>query len=740
MPNITTQTIRVELNTGKEIPTAFTHQNDTRRTFVFNVYLNGAAYDMSGFSVAFAYMSPKVNGMYMVITGNDMVSGSVNGNTVSVTLPVEYTQISGVGMLTMIITPSSGTVRPVNIRLVVQRSADGSDTIAGASDFPATLQEYADYWLDHNIEFSTLNASTKCNVAFSGTNTPTFDGGTLTLPGTKLIMIADNRHSSQDYTYETINAMISDASEITEDGLVITVPDEGYFGFNVETKQFIVHSGYDVAPEVAPLYYRRYNYCWGRLADFFLLKNTKALTTKTEQLSADITTESGSTDCKIAMPSGRRPTFSENGSVITFAGTQLYIIADNTEYRTAYTFETIHSQVANYTEITNDGLVLTMPEEGVFGFNVKTKRFIMLRNYNIPFEVAPLYYRYYGTCFGRLADSTIMYAVNMIMDQSSWINAISSIFNGQPFTGNYDWRTPTIEYGALFNGMETVESYAFFSDPHIMGFEGDSWDQTQMENYLKKVQKTYNSSPCSFLVCGGDWLNSSTQDEACYRLSYVKGIADHMFDNCKLVVGNHDTNYYGKVDSSSEAHTGKLSTDTIASIMFRDTDTQKAYYSFDGANSKCYVLDTDIAEDHSEPTTYDWEQINWLAEKLQTDDAPHSIIFLHIIVSVSAENVQSLAQVFGQLIQAYNSHTSVTISGHSYNFTGCTGKMELWQAGHLHADTNGTLGGVPYVITATRGYSSDEPILDLVLLDYVGRKAHLVRAGTLGESRTINLA
>lgn len=740
MANITTQTIRVDLNTGKVIPTAFVHQNDTARSLVFELYLNGESFDVSSYTVKFAYVSPTVNGQHTVIAGSGMESGTVSGNNVTVTLPSAYTAVSGVGLLTMIITPSSGTIRPVNIRLVVQKSADGADQIASASDFPEELQEFVDYWLEHNLEFTTLNGATKCNVAFSGTNTPTFAGGTLTLPGTQLYMIADNRHSSSTYTYESINAMIPTASEITEDGLVITVPEEGYFGFDVKNKQFIVHSGYDVASEVAPLYYRRYNYCWGRLAEFFLLKTTKQLVTKTEQLSEDITTESGSTDCRIAMPSGRRPTFSQSGSVITFAGTQLYVIADNTEYRTAYTYETIHSQLANYTEITDDGLVLTMPEEGVLGFNVKTKRFIMLRNYNIPYEVAPLYYRYYGTCFGRLADFYVMHAANMIMDQSSWINAISSIFNGQPFTGDYDWRTPTIEYGALFKGMKTVESYAFFSDPHIMGFEGDEWNQTRMENYLKKVQKTYNSSPCSFLVCGGDWLNNSTQDEACYRLSYVKGIANNMFNNCKLVVGNHDTNYYGKVDSSSEAHTGRLSTDTIASIMFRDTDTKQAYYSFDGANSKCYVLDTEIAEDHSEPTAYDWEQINWLAEKLRTDDAPHSIIFLHIIVSVSADNVQSLALVFGQLIQAYNAHTSVTISGHSYDFTGCTGKMELWQAGHLHADTNGTLGGVPYVVTATRGYSSDEPILDLVLIDYVGRKVHLVRAGTLGESRTINLA
>ena len=151
MANITTQTIRVDLSTDKVIPSAFTHQNDTARTLVFDMYNGGMPYTMTGNTVKFAYKSPIVNGQYSVIAGASMASGTVDGNKVSVTLPVEYTQISGVGMLTMIITPTSGTVRPVNIRLVVQRSADGANEIAGASDFPTTLEEIADNWYDENI-------------------------------------------------------------------------------------------------------------------------------------------------------------------------------------------------------------------------------------------------------------------------------------------------------------------------------------------------------------------------------------------------------------------------------------------------------------------------------------------------------------------------------------------------------------------------------------------------------------
>ena len=163
MANITTQTIRVDLSTDKVLPTAFTHQNDTARTLEFSMYNKGMPYTMTGNTVKFAYKSPIVDGAYTVITGSGMASGTVSGNKVTVTLPNTYTAISGVGMLTMIITPTSGTVRPVNIRLVVQKSADGDDTVMGASDFPESLYDYMDDWLEENepTEIANLKAELK---------------------------------------------------------------------------------------------------------------------------------------------------------------------------------------------------------------------------------------------------------------------------------------------------------------------------------------------------------------------------------------------------------------------------------------------------------------------------------------------------------------------------------------------------------------------------------------------------
>ena len=321
------------------------------------------------------------------------------------------------------------------------------------------------------------------------------------------------------------------------------------------------------------------------------------------------------------------------------------------------------------------------------------------------------------------------------MQNDSTLTA-SDIFNAEPFTGAYDWQTPVVSYGALFKGKSNVEAFAFFTDPHIMGFGDSNRNETRMENYFKRVQKVYNSTPCSFIVCGGDLLNNATtMDEACYRLGYIKGIFKHLLDGCKLVIGNHDTNYQGKLDSESENYTGRLTDATLASILYRDTDTKKAYYSFDGANSKCYVLDTGI--EHSSMLAYDWEQVDWLANKLKTDDADHSIIFLHIIVS--SETVQTNAGNFGSLVEAYNNHTTITLNGVTYDFTACSGRVEFWVAGHTHSDSNGTLGGIPYFITASNSFNSDVPLIDLVLADYDNNVVKIIRAGGTGEDRTIQL-
>lgn len=145
----TTQNIVIDLNTRGANPVAFTHQGDTARSFVFEVYNNGEAFTLTGYTAKIGAMLPADRGYY-VIAGDDMATGTISGNTITVTLPAAYTAKSGNGVLTIILTGSGATIRPINVDFRIQKSADAADTVAGASDFPASLAQIVDDWITNN--------------------------------------------------------------------------------------------------------------------------------------------------------------------------------------------------------------------------------------------------------------------------------------------------------------------------------------------------------------------------------------------------------------------------------------------------------------------------------------------------------------------------------------------------------------------------------------------------------------
>ena len=137
-----TQTIIVDINTRGPNPIAYTHQGDTGRTFIVELYENGEEFStLSGYTAKVAAVVPSDTGYY-VLTGDEMVEPYISSNRLIVDLTERYTARSGRGFLTIILTSNTGepsTIRPINIDLEIQKSADGEDVIAGASDFPQPL-------------------------------------------------------------------------------------------------------------------------------------------------------------------------------------------------------------------------------------------------------------------------------------------------------------------------------------------------------------------------------------------------------------------------------------------------------------------------------------------------------------------------------------------------------------------------------------------------------------------------
>lgn len=290
------------------------------------------------------------------------------------------------------------------------------------------------------------------------------------------------------------------------------------------------------------------------------------------------------------------------------------------------------------------------------------------------------------------------------------------------------------QFAAYFNNSGICETFAFMTDPHLLG-TSNTFNEVIFTQYIKILQKYYDKTSVDWCVCGGDWLdNSDYQDLACWKLGYMDATMRKSFKHYLPVIGNHDTNYQGVI-SSNNSNRGDLTHQTLINLMFRENGN--TYYKFNGNNTQFYVFDTGLdLEDFM--NAFKWEQIDWFAKSLLSDDAKHSVIIQHIYytydttINTMAANIQAVAG-------AYNSRTKLTLNGIRYDFSMCTGKIACAIAGHSHSDEIVTENvSVPVWIT-TDMKAGNKPTFDLCIIDYTAGKMKSVRVGT-GVNREMNLA
>lgn len=290
------------------------------------------------------------------------------------------------------------------------------------------------------------------------------------------------------------------------------------------------------------------------------------------------------------------------------------------------------------------------------------------------------------------------------------------------------------QFAAYFNNSGICETFAFMTDPHLLGLS-NSFDEVQFAQYIHTLGRYYDNTPVDWCICGGDWLNNSDyQDIACWKLGYMDATMRKSFKHYFPVLGNHDTNYQGVV-SSEDSSRGDLTHQTLVNLMFRENGN--TYYKFKGNNTQFYVFDTGTDwEDWM--TAFKWEQIDWFAKALIADDAEHTVIIQHIYYS-SGTTVNNMASNIQAVAGAYNSRTTLTLNGITYDFSGCTGKIACVIAGHSHYDDIITENvSVPVWLT-TNMMDGSTPTFDLCVIDYTAGKMKSVRIGT-GNNREMTLA
>lgn len=432
-----------------------------------------------------------------------------------------------------------------------------------------------------------------------------------------------------------------------------------------------------------------------------------------------------------------------NGTKLQFLGSNVYVLGLKTGARKLVSYSDIATQVPTYCTVNSSGLLIEMPACSVFGYDIDNEVFAMRTGetsaYAISANFVPLYYRYYNTVFGDLVDR---YIYKKVIKTAESKTIVRQSFNSAYHEGVTDFATKCSQFCFLMYGDGVVnvdaptdiESFLFFTDPHLAMFSG--WEDEFCEK-LACIQKYYNSTPTSFCLCGGDWLGTSDlPSEACFKMGYIDGVMRSMFKDSYMLVGNHDTNYIGKLTPESEQYTTSLSNESIANLWYRKD--RKAYFKFEGDATAFYCFDTGVeAQQLSSQNDYGYTQLEWFANSLLTEEKPHIAVTAHILFYNNEQALQPLTDQVLSIARAYNSRESIFVNNVLYDFETATGKIEFGLFGHTHSDYNGVIKGIPCVIT-TNVRRAVSPTFDLVMADYTNRVLHLIRVGE-GEDRDISL-
>ena len=331
---------------------------------------------------------------------------------------------------------------------------------------------------------------------------------------------------------------------------------------------------------------------------------------------------------------------------------------------------------------------------------------------------------YYSGSIGLLAESDN----NLKIRNNSKITPYR-LLNSAPSYNDTNLEGNISKYGVevMDAGLKS-DKFLFFSDPHCLS--GNYYDN--ITGMMATIQKYYNSTPTDFIVCGGDWLgNSDDKNSAAYKLSLVKGLGKSILGNTEFynLIGNHDTNYQGNPT---------LTENQLRNIWYSG---KKCYYEINKENCTYYALDTGLDNDDT-LTTYRYEQLEWLCNKLITNDTDNSAILMHIVFINSNDSsvISQMAGKVGDIIQAYNNKNDITINGNNYDFSSSNGSIRFVLCGHVHKDFNILLGGVPCVSTINTGAGgTGTASFDLCIADFDNNLLKMIRVGS-GNDRSFNLS
>lgn len=295
------------------------------------------------------------------------------------------------------------------------------------------------------------------------------------------------------------------------------------------------------------------------------------------------------------------------------------------------------------------------------------------------------------------------------------------------FLTDYEIKSKGDALMQLMDSTGIVDSFLFFTDPHIVTgtMTSDTWKRFEM--ITESIKAFYLHSPISSVLCGGDWLgNSDTKAQAIEKLSAVRSYMFNKLSPYYGVVGNHDNNYQG-VET--------LSNSTVANLFFPGNNG-KTYYEFNTGNTHFFALDSGLDTGAGSLRSLEVEQLKWMGQKLIANEYDNLAILVHIIWYDAGTTLSAFATQISSLVQAFNGRNTYTIDGETFDFADVSGKFRFIVAGHTHADQTTTFGDVPVIVT--RNTYEGKFSLDLCAANYGTGKFNTIRVG-YGSNREFTM-
>ena len=290
---------------------------------------------------------------------------------------------------------------------------------------------------------------------------------------------------------------------------------------------------------------------------------------------------------------------------------------------------------------------------------------------------------------------------------------------------------------AVKNHMNAIgkkgDTFMFVTDVH--------WYRNQQMS-PKLIRYLLNHLNINLVALGGDLITEGTKNaEIEESLKCVK--AFRFTDILTLIAfGNHDNNS-NQTDASQ-----RLDTNTIYSLFFKEfensvefmTDTEFSFYYDKPANKTRYIF-LDMGDDGVSKAFTAYEPFR--DTLLSTPSGYKIVIVAHII------DYGTFTSSLGQMIDAYNARTTVTVNSVVCDFSSGAGTILLCLGGHRHFDAEtATPGGVPITLTDCDAMLSQassqtagtitEQCFDVVSVDYTNNIAYYERVGR-GKGRILHL-